>query len=388
VTDPDVLEALAAEPRAAHHPTEYRDLTAADIPVPTAYRMATGRPSPSPTVIGLLLQMAEIEPGHQVAVLDGDPYALALARRLVGKSRVSGEEVLFGAAVQPPYDRVIVTVSDPSGLDAARARNHVADGGFALLPHYGPSGPEVVKVLCSAGEFLEMRVTSLGAPAAGIPAMEDTAGTSLVRALAIDRHMQNLWVEERESPRDRHFAEVVEDTFEDGRSVAARMPAPEFARREVARKAFGCAYVQQEAGSLDAAADGYRASLAVYPTAEAHTFLGWTYNFQRRTEEAIQECHQAITTDPTFGNPYNDIGAYLLELGKPAEATPWFEKAKAAKRYCCYFYAHTNLARAYLLQGMRERARRELQQAAEKYPDYEPAKEMLRRLDRRDGYIG
>jgi len=99
VTDPDVLEALSSEPRAPHHPPDYAPLLSADIPVPTHYRMATDRPSPSPSVVALLLQMAELEPGLGVAVLDGDPYTLALARRLVAPARVSGEEVLFGAAV-------------------------------------------------------------------------------------------------------------------------------------------------------------------------------------------------------------------------------------------------------------------------------------------------
>ena len=388
VTDPDVLEAMAAEPRAPHHPPEYAPLTAADIPVPTHYRMATDRPSPSPTVVALLLQMAELETGLRVAVLDGDPYTLALARRLVGPSRVAGEEVLFGAAVQPPYDRVLVTVGGVERLQVASAKNHIADGGFALVPRYGPGVPEVVKILRSGGEFLEMRVTSLGAPAVGIHTGDVPRHSDFSRALSVDRYMQDVWTGRGESPQDRHFAEVVAETFKDPKTVAAELPAEPFAGWEVARKAFGCAYVHQAAGALDSAVDAYRASLAVHRTAEAHTFLGWTYSFQGHVEEAIQECHRAIAADPSFGNPYNDIGAYLLELGRPEEATPWFEKAKTSTRYGCYFFAHTNLARAYLLQGMRERARRELQEAVEKYPEYEPAREMLRQLDRHGRYFG
>jgi hypothetical protein len=33
------------------------------------------------------------------------------------------------------------------------------------------------------------------------------------------------------------------------------------------------------------------------------------------TDDAITECHHAIEVDPDFGNPYNDIGAYLIEQG-------------------------------------------------------------------------
>src|SRR2546430_7197875 len=54
--------------------------------------------------------------------------------------------------------------------------------------------------------------------------------------------------------------------------------------------------------------DLYQQSIDVHPTAEAHTFLGWTLSFQGRLEEATRECLKAIEVDPDFGNPYNDIG--------------------------------------------------------------------------------
>src|SRR5256886_13648900 len=66
-------------------------------------------------------------------------------------------------------------------------------------------------------------------------------------------------------------------------------------------------------GDYDRAVELYQSSLELHPTAEAHTFLGWTYHFQGRVEEAIAECKRAIELDPEFGNPYNDIGAYLIE---------------------------------------------------------------------------
>jgi len=61
-------------------------------------------------------------------------------------------------------------------------------------------------------------------------------------------------------------------------------------------------------GELDPAIELYRRSIEVCPTAEAHTFLGWTYSFQGRLDEARAECLKAIEVDPHFGNPYNDIG--------------------------------------------------------------------------------
>jgi tetratricopeptide (TPR) repeat protein len=96
-------------------------------------------------------------------------------------------------------------------------------------------------------------------------------------------------------------------------------------RKEFARELLRKAYQLQMRGELEAAIDLYKQSIALHPTAEAHTFLGWTYRFQGRLEEAIEECRRAIEVDPAFGNPYNDIGAYLIELGRAAEAIPWLE---------------------------------------------------------------
>src|ERR1051326_8943892 len=78
--------------------------------------------------------------------------------------------------------------------------------------------------------------------------------------------------------------------------------AEEVAKRE-ALLFFQQAYEAQMRGELDEAADLYKQSIAAYETAEAHTFLGWTYSFMGMTDEAIQECHRAIEVDPDFGNP-------------------------------------------------------------------------------------
>jgi tetratricopeptide (TPR) repeat protein len=91
----------------------------------------------------------------------------------------------------------------------------------------------------------------------------------------------------------------------------------------------------------------YERSIASYPTAEAHTFLGWTYSMMNRYAEAIEQCEKAIAVDPTYGNPYNDIGAYLIEQEQWAEAIPWLEKAILAPRYEAPQFPHLNLGRVY-----------------------------------------
>lgn len=119
----------------------------------------------------------------------------------------------------------------------------------------------------------------------------------------------------------------------------------------------------QSAEEYDAAIEFYSRSIKAYPTAEAHTYLGWTYSFLGRLDEAIQECRQAISLDPSFGNPYNDIGSYMMRQGKLKEAIPWFEKAKKAPRYEPRHYPYLNLARLYMSLGRFEEARREYSQA-------------------------
>ncbi len=123
------------------------------------------------------------------------------------------------------------------------------------------------------------------------------------------------------------------------------------------------AYERQRAGRLDDAVRLYKASIAEYATAEAHTFLGWTYSFQGRYEEAIEQCKIAITVDPNFGNPYNDIGSYLIHLGRIDQAIPWLEQAKRAPRYEPRHFPYLNLYRVYVKMGQLDKAQRELQQA-------------------------
>ena len=123
------------------------------------------------------------------------------------------------------------------------------------------------------------------------------------------------------------------------------------------------AYERQKAGDLDEAIGLYKASIDQCPTAEAHTYLGWTYSFQVRFDEAIEQCKIAITVDPRFGNPYNDIGSYLIQKGQFDQAIPWFELAKKAPRYEPRHFPYLNLFRVYMKLGILDAAQRELEQA-------------------------
>jgi tetratricopeptide (TPR) repeat protein len=155
------------------------------------------------------------------------------------------------------------------------------------------------------------------------------------------------------------------------------MPDP---RHELALELFQQAYTLQMQGDLETAVALYRRSIELFPTAEAYTFLGWTYSFQGRVDDAIEQCKNAILIDPGFGNPYNDIGAYLIGGNKFDEAIPWLEKAIASQRYDAYHYPWYNLGRVYAAKEMFNKARECFAKALELEPNYHAARDAVERL--------
>ncbi len=151
-------------------------------------------------------------------------------------------------------------------------------------------------------------------------------------------------------------------------------------KREQALTLFQQAYEHQMQGELEEAVELYKRSIEIFPTAEGHTFLGWTYSFQGRWDDAIQECLRAIEVDPTFGNPYNDIGAYLVEKERLDEAIAWFERALGATRYENYCFPHFNLGRVYERKRMLARALEEYKKAQAENPQHLGALRAVRRL--------
>jgi Tfp pilus assembly protein PilF len=152
--------------------------------------------------------------------------------------------------------------------------------------------------------------------------------------------------------------------------------------QQLAWKLLQQAYQSQMQGDYDQAIELYTKSLNIFPTAEAHTFLGWTYHFQGKLNEAIAECKRAIEVDPEFGNPYNDIGSYLIELGRFDEAIPWLERAIAAPRYDPRHYPYFNLGRVYYAKGMITKARECFQEALRIEPQYTLARQAVENIRR------
>lgn len=154
-------------------------------------------------------------------------------------------------------------------------------------------------------------------------------------------------------------------------------------KRFEANQLFHEAYEAQLAHDYERAIELYKRSIETYPTAEAHTFLGWVYSFQKRYDEAIEECLEAIRVDETLGNPYNDIGSYLLAKGDAYGSVRWFKRALLAPRYESYAFPHFNLGRVYENRRLFLEAARHYGLALEQKPDFIEAAVALRRMQAR-----
>jgi len=153
--------------------------------------------------------------------------------------------------------------------------------------------------------------------------------------------------------------------------------------QERAIELIGEAMKLQMAEEFDDAIRLYKQSIALYPTADAHTYLGWAYSFKGRLNEAIAQCEIAIELDPEFGNPYNDIGVYLMQQQKLDDAIPWLERAKNAKRYEPRHFPYINLGRVYLTKGMIQKALEEFGGALQLNPGDSELAQLTEELQRK-----
>jgi len=146
---------------------------------------------------------------------------------------------------------------------------------------------------------------------------------------------------------------------------------------------FNEAYAAQMEEDYDQAIRLYKESIEVLPTAEAFTFLGWVYSFQDRYDEAIAECLAAISIDAGFGNPYNDIGSYLIAKGDFYGCVRWFKLAMQATRYEARGFPHFNLATVLEKRGKFLEAAKHYGLALKIQPDYKNAYKALRKMQER-----
>lgn len=135
-------------------------------------------------------------------------------------------------------------------------------------------------------------------------------------------------------------------------------------------------------GDLEVARKKFKEAAEAIPTADAYTYWGWMEHHLGDTKRAIELCEKAIKLDVDFGNPYNDIGSYLVALGRPDEAIPWFQKAIKAMRYEPRQFPHINLGRIYLAKEMPARALEEFEKALSFVPDDPELNAIIKELAR------
>ncbi len=405
--DSQIEKAFRSVPQEPFLPPGLASLAYADMPLPVLDK-AGGRTMPSARCLSAALGLLELGPDLRVLLAGargGFPAALLAsiaspanvtvaepddALRQITSARLLeaglGSIRVVAQPLSETYDRILVT--DPHGPPITELTPLLADPGTLIARGRGLHDLAFVKVVRRSGETLQMTFNEAPARIAAGPRESVRMGAvDFGRLFAVEDLLAHAWEGRITGHYDQHFRDVADETFSGGPLDETQVSAPASLTRWAARQAFQAAYILQSAGDLDRAADAYERSLRLFPSAEAHTFLGWTYSYMGRYDEAIAECRRAIELDVSFGNPYNDIGAYLIELGRLDEAIPWLEKAIIASRYCCYFYAHTNLARVYLHKRMPEKARKSLLAALRVNPDYAPAQELLRHLDSGAAYF-
>ena len=405
--DPPIEKAFRAVHEERFLPDGFAPLAYADMPLPILGPPG-GMTMPSPRCLSAALGLLEIPqdgtvllagarggftaallcevtaPENVVVAELDEPLRTATAARL--RAAGLGDVRVVSTPPSESFDRILVL--DSRGPPTAGLVPRLADPGVLIARGRGVHDLAFVKVARRRGETVHMTFNE--APArlgAGPRASARLRSVDFSRLLAVEDLLVHAWEGRMTGHYDEHFREIADETFSGGPLDAPAARDGSDLARWAARQAFQAAYILQSAGELERAADAYERSLRLFPNAEAHTFLGWTYSFMGRYDEAIGECRKAIEVDISFGNPYNDIGAYLIELGRLDDAIPWLEKAVTAARYCSYFYAHTNLARVYLHKRMPEKARRALLAALRVNPDYAPARELLRHLETDSGYF-
>ncbi|MHB8579397.1 MAG: tetratricopeptide repeat protein [Ignavibacteriaceae bacterium] len=148
----------------------------------------------------------------------------------------------------------------------------------------------------------------------------------------------------------------------------------------LAAEYFNKAVKSQVKGKIETAIENYRTSIEIFPTAETHVFLGVAYSLRGYFEEAISECKVAIDLKPDFGMPYNNIGSYLISLGKNDEAISWLEKALTFKDCILNHQAYFNLGKIYEKKWDLIKALRFYNRALDFYPDFDESQNAIIRI--------
>lgn len=116
--------------------------------------------------------------------------------------------------------------------------------------------------------------------------------------------------------------------------------------------------------------------------AEIVTLIAWVHSLLGQTEKSKNLCIKAISLDPDYGPPYNDLGTLLLNEGQVEESIKWFELAKKAPKYQNKEYPYINAGRAYMMAQNYEKAMAEFEVALTLCPENEDLRNTVDKLER------
>lgn len=125
-----------------------------------------------------------------------------------------------------------------------------------------------------------------------------------------------------------------------------------------------------ELGQLDKAALHFRKSLAVEPTAEIYSDLGFVLDRQGKSEEAIDNYHEALKLDPKCESAHFNLAVSLLRRDRLDEAAAQY---KAALRVKPTAETHNGLGFVFSKQGKVEKAIAQFREAIRLNPKYTAA---------------
>ena len=172
------------------------------------------------------------------------------------------------------------------------------------------------------------------------------------------KEIEQAWCDANMVPtRDRfgpdRMLDMVERVWFSIDPVHSDVPEGEFGglRECISDDLFRMGHVLLQMGIFELATEHLGEAFRLAPTAESATFVGWALNEMDDSWAALGWCRKAIETDERLGNPWNDIGAILLQMEQPAAAIPWFAVATRSLRYDAPGHPWSNLARAHEALG-------------------------------------
>jgi arylsulfatase A-like enzyme/Flp pilus assembly protein TadD len=133
-------------------------------------------------------------------------------------------------------------------------------------------------------------------------------------------------------------------------------------------------------GDLDKAAEYFGKTLRLSPdSAENHLDLGVVLAQMGNIDDSLDHLAEAVRLDPNSGAAHNNLGNVLASLGRARSAIDHFRKALDINP--TYADAHLNMGIALGMESRFEEAQAHCRTALELRPGWEPAEQLLLRLE-------